>query len=218
MKKIAVILSGCGVYDGSEIHESVITLLALDRAGAQAVCTAPDIPQKDIINHLNGKPLIDQTRHIILEAARIARGKITPIEFLKPEELDGAIMPGGLGVAKNLSNFAEKGINCEVHYQVANFLKRLHEDGKPLGFICIAPVIAARLFGHEGIKLTIGWDKVTAQAIEQTGAKHVTATARDVVVDKEHKILSTPAYMLAQRISEVEVGITKLVEELLKLA
>lgn len=218
MKKVAVLLSGCGVFDGSEIHESVMVLLALDRAGAQAVCTAPDIVQKDVIDHYNRRPVKTETRSLLIEAARIARGNITPITQLSVESIDAVILPGGMGVVKSLSNFAFSDDDVTVEPGVANFLTSVHKAGKPMGFICIAPSIAARLFGPEHVEFTIGTDEARGKSLEKWGAKHINCSVTDIVVDKRLKIVSTPAYMLAKRISEVEQGVSKLVQAVLELA
>jgi len=218
MKKVAVILSGCGVYDGSEIHEAVLTLLAIDKAGAEAVCAAPDIPQREVVNHLTGQPVPGETRNVLVESARIARGKIIPLNQLKVEDIDAVVLPGGFGAAKNLSDFAEKGPDCEVLPELADFLRRAHQAGKPIGFICIAPALAAKLFGQEGVEVTIGTDQATAKVIEKMGARHLTCNVRNAIVDRDRKIVTTPAYMLANRISEAEAGITKLVQSVLELA
>jgi enhancing lycopene biosynthesis protein 2 len=218
MKKVAVLLSGCGVFDGAEIHESVLTLLALDRAGAQAVCVAPDIPQYHVINHLTRQPVPQETRNVLVESARIARGNIVALNQLKPKEVDAVIVPGGFGAAKNLCTFALAGENFEVHPQVASFLREAHQLGKPIGLVCIAPAIAAKLFGPEKVEFTIGNDAGTAQALSKHGASHVNCTVYNAVVDRRHKIVTTPAYMLAGRITEAEAGINKLVQAVLEMA
>lgn len=219
MKKVAVILSGCGVQDGAEIHESVLTLLALDRAQARVVCAAPDIAQHHVINHLTGKPAPGETRNVLVESARIARGNIQPLSQLVPFDVDAAILPGGFGAAQNLCNFALAGADYEVNPEVASFLKAIHQAGKPIGFICIAPAIAARLFGPERAEFTIGTDAGTASALETAGGgKHVNCTVHNVVVDRRLKLVSTPAYMLAGRITEAEAGINKLVQAVLEMA
>jgi enhancing lycopene biosynthesis protein 2 len=218
MKKVAVILSGCGVFDGSEIHESVLTLLALDRLNAQAICVAPNIPQHHVINHLTQQPVAGESRNVLMESARIARGKITPLDQLKPGDVDAAILPGGFGAAKNLCDFAFKGAQFVVHPQVAAALKAIHEAGKPIGFICIAPALAAQLFGGRGLQFTIGTDPGTAEVLQTWGAKHARCAVTEVVVDRRLKVVSTPAYMTARSIAEAETGITKLVREVLDLA
>jgi enhancing lycopene biosynthesis protein 2 len=218
MKTVAVILSGCGVFDGSEIHESVLTLLALDKAGAKAICTAPDIPQYHVINHLTQQPVPGETRNVLVESARIARGKITPLAQLDVASVDAVILPGGFGAAKNLCTFALAGKDFTVHEQVANVLRKAHQLGKPIGLVCIAPAIAARLFGPEKVEFTIGTDAGTAQALEASGAVHVNCNVFNAVVDRQRKIVTTPAYMLATRISEAEAGITKLVQAVLEMA
>jgi enhancing lycopene biosynthesis protein 2 len=217
MPKIAVILSGCGVFDGAEIHESVLTLLALDRAGVEVICAAPDADQLHVIDHRKSQP-VSETRNILAESARIARGNIKPLSALTPAEVDGAILPGGFGAAKNLSTFAVEGTNATVRSELVHYLKAMQEAGKPLGFACIAPAIAAQVFGPQGVKFTIGTDAATAKALETWGGKHEDCAVNDIVVDEKLKIVTTPAYMLAQRITEAESGINKMVEAVVKFA
>ncbi|HUJ09795.1 MAG TPA: isoprenoid biosynthesis glyoxalase ElbB [Verrucomicrobiae bacterium] len=218
-KRIGVILSGCGVMDGSEIHEAVLTLLAIDRAGAEAICMAPNTPQRHVINHLTNEESRGETRNVLMESARIARGKIRDVAGMKSSEIDALIFPGGFGAAKNLCDYAFKGPDCSVHPEVAKLLTEVHRDGKPVGTMCIAPVIAGKLFGSEHFpQITIGTDKNTAKDIEKMGAKHVPCPVTDVVVDKAAKIVSTPAYMLANSIKEAAVGIEKLVQAVVDLA
>jgi enhancing lycopene biosynthesis protein 2 len=218
MKKVAVILSGCGVFDGAEIHESVLVLLALDRANAEIICAAPDIPQREVVNHLTKQVSKAESRNVLVESARIARGSIIPLSQLKVNEVDAIILPGGFGAAKNLCDFASKGANFEVHSEVAAVLRAAHRAGKPLGFACIAPAIAAQLFGPEKVEFTIGTDQGTASALQKSGGSHIACPVRNVVVDRKHKVVSTPAYMLAQRITEAEAGINKLVQAVLEMA
>lgn len=218
MKKVAVLLSGCGVFDGAEIHESVLVLLALDRANARIVCTAPDVPQHHVVNHLTRQPVPGETRNVLVESARIARGHIVPLDRLHPAEVDAVILPGGFGAAKNLCTFALAGPDYQIEPQVARFLQEAHRLGKPLGFVCIAPAIAAKLFGAEQVELTIGTDAETARALQAAGAQHRHCLVHNVVVDRRLKMVSTPAYMLAQRITEAEAGINKLVQAVLEMA
>jgi enhancing lycopene biosynthesis protein 2 len=217
-KKIGVVLSGCGVFDGSEIHEAVLTLLALDRAGAEAVCMAPNIKQIHVINHLTGEESPGEARNVLTESARIARGKVRDVESVKAGELDALIFPGGYGAAKNLCDYAFKGPDCSVNPDVARLAKDVHAAGKPIGVICIAPVLAAKLFGGENPQITIGTDKNTARDIEKCGARHVACPVTDLVVDRQRKLVSTPAYMLAQSIKEAAAGIEKLVQAVVDMA
>ena len=204
--------------DGAEIHESVLVLLALDRANAQIVCAAPDVPQHHVINHLTKQPAPGESRNVLVESARIARGDILPLSQLKLEGIDAVILPGGFGAAKNLCTFALAGENYEVNKEVAQFLQAAHRAGKPLGFACIAPAIAAKLFGPEKLEFTIGTDPGTARALETSGATHIACPVRNTVVDRRLKIATTPAYMLASRITEAEAGITKMVQAVLEMA
>ena len=219
MKKIAVCLSGCGVFDGSEIHEAVCTLLALDQAGAKAVCCAPDIAQASVINHLKKQPS-GETRNVMIEAARIARGDIVDVKKIKAADVDGLIFPGGLGAAKNLSNFADRGANCTVNADVERLVGDLLAAGKPIGAICIAPAMLARIVGRRDLhpKMTIGTDQGTAAALHAMGVQHVDCPTTEMVCDEKHKIVTTPAYMLATGPAQVYEGVRKLVAEVLRLA
>ena len=218
MKKIAVILSGCGVFDGAEIHESVLTLLAIDQAGASYQCVAPDIDQAHVIDHLAGSPAETETRNVLRESARIARGEIKALSEIDPTDFDAIALPGGFGAAKNLCNFAFDASNLTVDTTLENFLLRAHELGKPIGFACIAPAIAAKLFGPHGLRFTIGTDAETASALAQWGGKHIDCPVDEIVVDESLNIVTTPAYMLAQRISEANAGLGKMVDALLSRA
>ncbi len=217
MIKIGVILSGCGRLDGSEIHESVLTLLAIDKAGAQAACFSPDKDQAGVMDHLSGKPQA-QTRNMLLESARIARGAVRDLKEAKASELDAVILPGGFGAAKNLSTFAQDGHNCSVDADLSKLLREVHSQGKPIGALCIAPVILAKVFGAEKPSLTIGNDAGTAKALEAMGARHAVCSIGNVVVDKDRRLVSTPAYMLSPRISELAADAEKLVRAVLELA
>ena len=214
-KKIAVILSGCGVYDGAEIHESVITLLRLDQRGAQVQCFAPNIAQLHVINHLTGEEM-PESRNVLVESARIARGNIKDIREADVEDFDALIVPGGFGAAKNLSNFAVEGAGCTVQPEVLALAEAFAEAGKPVGLICISPALAAKIYGP-GVTCTIGNDADTAAAMNKMGATHTDCAVNDIVEDKARKLVSTPAYMLAQSISEAASGINKLVDRVLEL-
>lgn len=215
-KKVGVVLSGCGVYDGSEIHEAVCTLLALDRNGAEAVCFAPDI-DVPVVNHLTGKET-GEKRNVLVESARIARGKIRDIATASAAEFDALVFPGGFGAAKNLCTFAYKGAEADIDPQVARLLRETAAAGKPIGAICIAPALIAATLGKElAPEVTIGNDAGTAAAINATGSRHVDCPVTEFVIDRRNKIVSTPAYMLAGRISEAAEGIEKLVAEVLLL-
>ncbi|KIH75978.1 Enhancing lycopene biosynthesis protein 2 [Geoalkalibacter ferrihydriticus] len=219
-KKIGVVLAGCGVYDGSEIHEAVITLLAIDRAGAEAVCMAPNMDQLHVVNHLTGEVAEGEKRNVLVEAARIARGQIKDMATVKASDLDALFLPGGFGAAKNLCNFAVKGPECDVNPEVARLVREVVKAQKPLAAVCIAPALIARVLGDEKLahKLTIGTDQGTAQALETMGAEHVTCPVNEFIIDEKNKIISSPAYMLAGRISEAAEGIEKTVRVLLEMA
>lgn len=214
-KKVAVVLSGCGVFDGSEIYESVLTLLHLDNAGASVKVFAPNINQMHVLNHLTGETM-PETRNVLTEAARIVRGDIHDIKDAKIDDFDALIVPGGFGAAKNLSDFAVNGSNLTVQKDFLHFAQAMHKAGKPIGLICIAPAMSAKICGV-GVECTIGNDADTATAIEATGAKHITCPVNKAHIDKEKKLVTTPAYMLAGNISEASKGIEKLVEAVLQL-
>lgn len=216
-KKIGVVLSGCGVYDGSEIHEAVLTLLAIDRNGAEAVCMAPDMEFAEI-DHLACQPT-GASRNVLVESARIARGKITDIAKVKAADLDAIIFPGGFGAAKNLCDFASKGAAAYVQPEVARLLKEMAAAGKPIGAICIAPALVATVLGKEyAPEVTVGNDEGTAAAINATGSLHLNCPVRELVVDSKNRIVTTPAYMLAGCISEAADGIEKAVKTVIEMA
>jgi len=218
MAKIGVILSGCGVYDGSEIHEAVITLLAIDRAGAEALCMAPDINQMHVVNHLSGEVAEGESRNVLVESARIARGKIKNIADVSTDDFDALILPGGFGAAKNLCDFAVNGADCHVNEAVAKLVQDTVAAKKPLAAVCIAPALIARVLGQSNSPaLTIGTDQGTADALNAMGAKHVSCPVREFVVDRENKIVTSPAYMLAGNISEAAEGIEKTVKTLIDM-
>ncbi|MBI4802796.1 MAG: isoprenoid biosynthesis glyoxalase ElbB [Elusimicrobia bacterium] len=218
--KIGIVLSGCGVKDGTEIHESVLTLLAVGRIPAEPVFMAPDIDQLDVVNHLTDKTPAEK-RNVLAESGRIARGSIKDIKEVKEKELDALIFPGGYGAAKNLCDFAVKGENCAVNPEVARLIREMHKAGKPVGFMCIAPVVCAAVFkGDPDVKptLTIGTDPGTAEKLEKMGAKHVSCRATEICVDEKNLFVSTPAYMLADCITQADKGINRLVDEVFKIA
>lgn len=217
MPRIGVILSGCGVYDGSEIHEAVLTLLALDRAGAETVIAAPDKDQMDVVDHRTGEKSTEK-RNVLAESARIARGNIRDVAALQAAEIDGVILPGGFGAAKNLSTFAVDGAGCRVDPGVEKLLRAMHEAGKPIAALCIAPAVLAKVLGERvRPELTIGRDEETAAALESMGAKHHKTGVTEVLVDERSRIITTPCYMLGERIGEVATGVEKAVGMLLKL-
>lgn len=218
MPRVGVCLSGCGVKDGSEIHEAVLTLLALDQAGAQNICCAPNVAQSVVVDHLTGEATSEE-RNVLAESARIARGDIRDLATVQVNDLDALIFPGGFGAAKNLCNFAEAGPDCQVHPEVERLTGAMLDAGKPVGAICIAPAMLARIVGNKKIttKLTIGTDAATAKAIEAMGVQHENCPVNGFIVDAEHKIVSTPAYMLGEGPAEVYEGIRGLVNEILKL-
>ena len=216
-KTIGVILSGCGVQDGAEIHESVLTLLFLKQAGVDYQCFAPNTAQRRVVNHFTGE-IMAESRTILVEAGRIARGDIMDVAEANAAGLDAVIMPGGFGAALNLSSFALEGAKGEVDPDVRRLLLEMNDLGKPIGAICIAPATLSLALGHKGISVTIGNDADTAASIEKTGAKHVVCTVDNIVVDTANKVITTPAYMLGPDIAHIAMGIQKLCNAVVEMA
>lgn len=217
MPKVGVLLSGCGVQDGSEIYESVLTILALEKAGATWLAMAPDVEQAHVVNHYNGEESRMETRHALTEAARIVRGKISSVSGISAHEIDALVIPGGFGVAKNLCSFASDGVEARVNPHVERLIQDLHGLGKPIGAICIAPVLIALALRGKNPKLTVGDDATTSLALNRLDAQHQVTSVDEIFVDEANNIVSTPAFMLANSALEAEPGITKLVNKVLDL-
>lgn len=215
--KIGVVLSGCGVYDGAEIHESVAVLMSLYNLGVEAVCLAPEMDQAHVIDHLSGNPAAEK-RSVLREASRIARGQIRKLESSSTEDLDAVIFPGGFGVVKNLCTFAFDGTDCRVQPEVKKVIESMFRAGKPIGAACIAPVLIAKVLEGKGLELTIGDEAESAAALEALGHRHVVCDVHGVCVDKKNRVVSTPAYMLARNIGEAASGIQKFVTEVVAMA
>jgi len=214
-KKIfAVILSGCGHQDGAEIHEATLTLWAIHKNGADFQCYAPDIKQHHVLNHITGQEMSDK-RNVLIESARIARGKIAALATFAPDSADGLVIPGGFGAAKNLSTYAFDGANCTVNDDVATAVKAMHASGKPIGALCIAPVILAKVLGD--VTLTIGQDQGTADNLVAMGARHQPTLQGEIAIDRERKIVSTPCYMLNSRVDQIAEGADNLIRAMLEL-
>lgn len=214
MTKIAVVLSGCGVFDGAEIHEATLTLFAIASNGAEYEIFAPDVDQHHVVNHLTGDEM-KETRNVLVEAARIARGKIKPLSAFQAADFDGLIFPGGFGVAKNLSDWAFKGPDSSLLPEVSNAINAMVESGKPVGALCISPVLLAKTL--DGARITIGSDADTAAAVQSAGAEHVETTHGEVVVDEKYNIVTTPCYMLDATIVQIADGADNVVKAMLRL-
>jgi enhancing lycopene biosynthesis protein 2 len=213
-KKFAVVLSGSGVYDGAEIHEATLTMLAIMKQGGTYQCFAPDIPQHHVINHLTGDEM-NETRNVLVESARIARGKIKPLGKFDGNNFDALIFPGGFGAAKNLSTVAFKGPDAEVNPEVEKAVKQMLALGKPIGALCISPAFIAKIIGDR-VEVTIGSDPGTADAIGMMGAIHVNTTHGEVVIDKKHNVYTTPCYMLDATILDIEEGAMNVVRSMME--
>ncbi|XP_060084607.1 glutamine amidotransferase-like class 1 domain-containing protein 3, mitochondrial [Ylistrum balloti] len=223
--KVAVVLSGCGVYDGTEVHEASATLVHLSRGGAEVSMFAPDVDQMHVIDHTKGEPM-DTKRNVLVESARIARGKIDALSNLDSSKFDAVILPGGFGAAKNLCTFAVDGAGgMKVEKDVQRVIADFHKESKPIGLCCIAPVLAAKLV--PGCEVTVGSDQEeggrwpyagTAGAIDSMGSKHIKKNVTDFHVDEKNKIVTTPAFMCETGLHEIFDGIGKMVENVLSLA
>ena len=219
MDKVGVVLSGCGHQDGSEIHEAVFTLHALEKAGAEAIIMAPDMDQFHVINHLNGNEDLSESRNILVESARIARGKVVDVASVSGHQLDALIFPGGTGMAKNIFNYSMVGINCTVISDVQRLVVEILEADKPLGAICIAPVMVAKVLEYLGRTGTVtgGFNVEINNDIKAMGINTIEVGAEEIVIDKENKIVTTPAYVEAKSMNESFMGIEKLVNKILDM-
>lgn len=217
MTQVAVILSGCGHQDGAEIREAVLALCALSRSGAGVKVFAPDAAYP-VVDHRTGKPT-GETRNALAEAARIARGDIAPLASLNPADFDALVIPGGFGVAKNLSDLAEKGAQATVNPDFAKAVRGFAEERKPIGAICIAPAVVALVLGQSHKPtVTVGDDAGVAEVIASAGARHEPCATENIVVDEQNRIVTTPAYMRDDPLHTIAAGIDKLVHEVLNLA
>lgn len=215
MKKIAVVLAGCGVYDGAEIHEATLTMLAISQQGAEYQCFAPDVKQAHVVNHLTGEEM-PESRNVLVEAARIARGNIKPLSEYKASDFDAIVFPGGFGAAKNLCTFAFDGPDCSVNSDVESAIRSTVVAEKPVGALCISPALITKVLGD--VEVTIGQDAGTAAAIEKLGATHVATTHGEIVVDNKYKVVTTPCYMLDATISQIADGANNVVAKILEMA
>jgi len=211
--KFAVILAGSGVFDGSEIHETTMTLYAIKKRGGDYEIFAPDIDQHHVVNHITGEEM-QEKRNVLIEASRIARGDIKNLNEFKADDYDAVIFPGGFGVAKNLSTFAFDGADCSVNGDVENVIKAMAEQNKPIGALCISPVVVSKVLGD--IKVTIGQDQGTADAVKQMGATHEDTKHGQVTVDKKNKVFTTPCYMLDATILDIAEDTDNVVKAMMK--
>lgn len=213
MTKFAVILCGCGTLDGSEIHESVMTLLAIDRNNCEYSIFAPNDIQHHVINHTTGEVMSEQ-RNMLVEAARIARGNIRPLTECHAEDFDALVFPGGNGSAKNLFTYAFDGKNCTVREDVAQLIRTFHAQNKPIGALCIAPVMIAKVLGD--VTITVGNDEQTINNVLSFGSKHINTQQKEVISDKQNMVFTTPCYMLPARISDIADCAENLIEAILE--
>lgn len=212
-KKIAIVLSGNGVYDGAEIHETTLTMLAIAQQGASYELFAPNIEQAHVINHLTGEEMPEK-RNVLIEAARIARGNIADLNTYQASQFDALVFPGGFGAAKNLSTFAFEGPDCSVNPDVEKAVKETVAAQKPIGALCISPAVITRIL--KDVEVTIGQDSGTAGAIEKMGGKHVNTTHGEVVHDSNYNVYTTPCYMLDASIDQIADGATNIIKAILK--
>jgi len=217
MTTIGIVLSGCGVKDGSEIHESVLTILYLEQQGAQIMYMAPDMEQCQVINHLTGQKT-EETRNVLVESARIARGNIQNIRKIKASEIDGLILPGGFGAVCNLSDFSTSGKDARVNPDVKKLINEMISLKKPVGALCIAPATLVAAISTVKPSITIGNDITVAKTLEEMGGIHHKCAVNEICVDESNKVVTTPAYMLGPGVKDIAVGIEKLVKKVLSLA
>lgn len=215
MKKIAMVLAGCGVLDGAEIHEAVLTMLAIRKLGAEYDIFATDIDQHNVMNHYTHKENLEK-RNVLVESARIARGKIKPLDSFNPSDFDALVFPGGFGVAKNLSSFAFDQSDCKIEPSVEMAIKAMLKAKKPIGAMCISPVLLAKVIGNQVI-VTIGKDSSTAKAINKMNAEHQLTNHGEVVIDRNYKVVTTPCYMLEADITQIQQGTENLVKAVLEM-
>lgn len=213
-KKIAIVLSGCGVYDGAEIHETTLSMYAIARNGAEYEIFAPDVEQHHVINHLTGDEM-DEKRNVLIESARIARGNIQSLDKFKAKDFDAILFPGGFGAAKNLSTWAFDGLDASINKEVERSIKEMAEAGKPIAALCISPVLLGKIFGD--LELTIGQDKATIEALEKLGVEHKKTDHGEVVVDEKYKVITTPCYMLDGTIDQIGLGAENVVKKILEM-
>jgi enhancing lycopene biosynthesis protein 2 len=214
MKKFAVVLSGCGVFDGAEIHEATLSLLAIAKKECTYEIFAPDIKQYHVVNHITGDEM-EETRNVLVESARIARGNIRDLKEFNPSSFDGLLFPGGFGAAKNLSTWAFEGADAAILPEVEVAIRGMVDLKKPVGALCISPVILARVLGE--VHLTIGDDESTIDALESLGAKHVYATHGEVVIDPDYNLVTTPCYMLDANIVQIALGADNVVDAMIRM-
>lgn len=225
-RNIGVLLSGCGVYDGSEIHESVFTLLSIDQLGGKAVCMAPDAAQHHVVNHITGEEM-SESRNVLTEAARIARGDIRNLADVTADDLDALVIPGGFGAAKNLTTWAFSGPDGTIDQEVRRIINEVHDAGKPIVGLCMGPTVIAKALEGSGVKahLTVGTTEeaspyeiaAISQGMEKTGAVAEMRTVREVAVDEGNRIITAPCYMMEAGISEVRANIHMAMEELFRM-
>ena len=213
MKKFAIVLAGCGVYDGAEIHEAVMSMYAVVKNGAEYKLFAPDIAQHHVVNHLTGEEM-PESRNVLVESARIARGKIQELTELDLRDFDALLFPGGFGVAKNLCSYAFKGADCEIHPQVSKIIRDALSLRKPIGALCISPVLIAKILGD--VTITVGPDEDDAVNVKNMGAKHIVTKPGDVIIDEKHRVFTTPCYQLDSNIVQIAEGADNIVKEMLK--
>ncbi len=219
--RFAVVLSGCGVFDGSEIHEAVCTMLAIEQIGCEYQCFAPNTWQARTIDHFTGHAVAiagdEDNRNVLAESARIARGNVKDLSEFKASEFNAIVFPGGFGAALNLSDFAVKGAECDINTEVRRAIEESYNEGIVIGAMCIAPVVIARVLGKHSVKVTVGNDKTVAAGLAKMGAEAETCAATDVCVDSENKVVTTPCYMLAKSLREICEGTRNLIDEMLEL-
>ncbi len=214
MKRVGVVISGCGFMDGAEIQETVAALAALDNHGLKAVCFAPDVDQMHVVNHFTKSVAEGETRNVLVESARIARGNISPLKENSLDDLDAVLLPGGFGAAKNLSDYAVKGVEMEILPVLETVLRKIVQAGKPIGALCISPVLLVKILQGKSPQLTLGAAGPDSENLEKLGGRHQITNHEEIVVDQEFKLITGPCYMLDASVGNIIKGADAVVAKL----
>jgi enhancing lycopene biosynthesis protein 2 len=224
--KIGVLLSGCGVYDGAEIQETVFALLAIEELGAEAICLSVNKNQHHVVNHLTGEEM-PESRNMLVEAARIARGAVHDISTFDNTQIDALVIPGGFGSAKNFTTWAFEGPNGSILPEIKELIQQCISDKKPIAALCVSPVIVGLALNQSDLQatMTLGTDKekspyeinAFSSGLSQTGVQVEMKTIREIALDEKLKIVSAPCYMMDASIVEIRTNIQQAMQALIQL-
>jgi enhancing lycopene biosynthesis protein 2 len=215
MGPVAIVLSGCGYKDGSEITEAVSLLIALSEKNIPYKIFAPSLKFSATFHRGEGSA---GDRNTLEESARIARGHVDDLNTLQPAAFEGLAFPGGFGAAVHLCNFASQGAKATVLPVVKKTIESFYNDQKPILAMCIAPALVSCVLGHHHVTVTIGNDADTAAELAKTGAVHENCAVDHFITDRDHRVVTTPAYMYDSATPiQVFTGVRKAVQEFLLL-